>query len=88
MTPFGSQSGKKSNRPRRTLREIAEDTRQRSNRFFPFAIADIAKAVGRTALTIHRAIKAGELNPRDLVSLSEYVSRYQKRKKVEENRAK
>lgn len=77
MGTFGPQKGKLS----KSLKEVIEKRRERSKRVFPFVIADIAEAVGRSVQTVHRAIKMGELDPRDLSSLSKYVMRYENRKK-------
>jgi len=47
--------------------------RMGAKKVFCFTAQDIADAIGRSPVTVRRAMKAGKLDPRELRSLAEFV---------------
>jgi hypothetical protein len=64
--------------------EAVRDRRSRATKVFCFTLKDIADAVGRSLPTIWRATASGKLNPRDIISIAEYIMahRNKERKKM------
>jgi hypothetical protein len=64
---------------KKSMADAVKDNRDKATKVFCFTLQDIAEAIGKSVITVWRATASGKLDPRNIVSIAEYVMSYRKR---------